>query len=64
MTLISFAAPVAHLFNTIQPDDSGVCLLALLAGVIGGWRLTGWHDQLKARRAKIQRDTPRTRKRD
>jgi hypothetical protein len=23
--------------------------------VIGGWRLTGWHDQIKARRAKAPR---------
>ncbi|HEY3784647.1 MAG TPA: hypothetical protein VGL55_05155 [Steroidobacteraceae bacterium] len=59
MTLISFAAPVAHLLSSIQPDDSGVSLLALLAGMIGGWRLTGWHEQLKARRARVRRENQR-----
>lgn len=59
MTVISFAAPAAHLLSTLSPDDTGVSLLALLAGMIGGWRLTGWHEQLKARRARVRRDTPR-----
>ena len=54
MLLISFAAPVAHLYNSVQPDDSGVALLAMLAGMIGGYRLTGWHAQLKAKRAKVE----------
>ena len=53
MILISFAAPLAHLYNSVQPDDSGIALLALLAGMIGGYRLTGWHEQLKAKRAKV-----------
>ena len=36
-------------------DDSSVALIALLAGMIGGWRLTGWHEQLKAKRARVSR---------
>ena len=59
MTVFSIAAPVAHLFSTLSPDDSVVSLLALLLGMIGGWRLTGWHEQLRARRARVRRQTPR-----
>ncbi|HEY6483425.1 MAG TPA: hypothetical protein VIY54_07845 [Steroidobacteraceae bacterium] len=55
MNLFSFAGPLAHIFNALQLDDSTVSLLALIAGVLGGWRLTGWHEQLKAKRAKIER---------
>jgi hypothetical protein len=49
-----FAGSFARFFSTFQLDDSSVALIALLAGMMGGWRLTGWHDQLKAKRAKIQ----------
>jgi hypothetical protein len=59
MTVSALATGLVQLLNSIQPDDSGVSLLALLAGVVCGWRLTGWHEQLKARRAKVQRETPR-----
>lgn len=55
MNVFSFAAPLAHLINSMQLDDSSVSLLALLAGMAGGWWLTGWHEQLKAKRAKIAR---------
>ena len=48
----------------LEFDDSSISLLALLLGMIGGYRITGWHAQLKARRARIDRkpqDQPRQR---
>src|SRR5438874_1867886 len=53
MNVLSFADSLAHHFRTFQLDDSSVALIALLAGMIGGYRITGWHAQLKAKRAKI-----------
>ena len=58
MNLISLAGSCTHFLGTFQMDDSSVALVALLAGMIGGYRLTGWHDQLKAKRAKIARKKP------
>jgi hypothetical protein len=49
-----FADHFARFFGAFQLDDSSVALIALLAGMMGGWKLTGWHDQLKARRARVQ----------
>ncbi|MGH8138421.1 MAG: hypothetical protein ACREVV_09530 [Steroidobacteraceae bacterium] len=59
MNVFSFAAPLAHFFSSLQLDDSSISLLALLLGMAGGWRLTGWHEQLKAKRAKIERKPTR-----
>jgi hypothetical protein len=53
MDISSVLGSMPHLFNTFQLDDSSVALIALLAGMLGGYRLTGWHEQLKARRARI-----------
>jgi len=53
MNVLSFADTLAQHFRTFQLDDSSVALIALLAGMIGGYRITGWHAQLKAKRAKI-----------
>jgi hypothetical protein len=55
MNLFSFLGSLAHTFGSLQLDDSSTSLIALLAGVVGGWRLTGWHEQLKVKRAKIAR---------
>jgi hypothetical protein len=55
MNLFAFAESCAHFLGTLQLDDSSVALIALLAGMMGGYRLTGWHEQMKARRAKIGR---------
>jgi hypothetical protein len=55
MNLFSLLGSLVHGFGSLQLDDSSVGLLALLAGMAGGWRLTGWHEQLKAKRAKIAR---------
>ena len=53
MNVLSFADSFAQHMRTFQLDDSSVALIALLAGMIGGYRITGWHAQLKAKRAKI-----------
>jgi hypothetical protein len=53
MNVFSFADAFAQHLRTFQLDDSSVALIALLAGMVGGYRITGWHAQLKAKRAKI-----------
>jgi len=53
MNVFSFADAFAQHLRAFQLDDSSVALIALLAGMIGGYRITGWHAQLKAKRAKI-----------
>jgi hypothetical protein len=60
MNIISVAGSFAHHLNSFQVDDSSVALLALLLGMIGGYRITGWHAQLKAKRAKIASQRTRT----
>ena len=53
MNVLSLADSFAQHIRTFQLDDSSVALIALLAGMIGGYRITGWHAQLKAKRAKV-----------
>ncbi|MDB6092003.1 MAG: hypothetical protein JWN85_4787 [Gammaproteobacteria bacterium] len=55
MNFVSIAASLPHLFSSLTLDDSSLALIALLAGMAGGWTLTGWRDQVKARKAKINR---------
>jgi hypothetical protein len=50
MNALSFAQQQLSAF---QLDDSSVALIALLVGMIGGYRITGWHAQLKAKRTKV-----------
>jgi hypothetical protein len=57
MNVLSFADSFAQHIRTFQLDDSSVALIALLAGMIGGYRITGWHAQLKAKRAKVPAKT-------
>ncbi len=64
MNAFSLAGSFAHHLNSFQLDDSSVALLALLVGMIGGYRITGWHEQLKAKRAKITQRNTMTRKGD
>jgi hypothetical protein len=49
--VVSFAG-FAHVLNALALDDSSLALIALLAGMAGGWTLTGWREQLRERRAK------------
>jgi hypothetical protein len=55
MDLASMAQSVPHAFNALQLDDSTVSVLAMLLGIVGGWYLTGLHQQLKAKRVKVSR---------
>jgi hypothetical protein len=58
MNAFSAAGSLAHHLSTFQLDDSSMALIALLVGMIGGYRITGWHAQLKAKRAKIAAERP------
>ena len=63
MNLSSFIEPIQHVSFAI--DDSSLALMALLAGMIGGWKFTGWREQLKAKRVRIDHKTEQSaRKRD
>ncbi len=55
MDLASIAQSVPHALNGLQLDDSTVSVLAMLLGIVGGWYLTGLHQQLKAKRVKVSR---------
>ena len=55
MNALSFAQQ--HLGSI---DDSTLSVLVMLVGIIAGYRLTGWHQQLKAKRAKVTRRAPIT----
>ena len=52
-TIFDVASSLPHLLSSIQIDESSVSVLAMLAGVIGGWVLTGLHQQMKAKRVKL-----------
>jgi hypothetical protein len=58
MNAFSVASSFAHHLSSWQLDDSSMALIALLVGMIGGYRITGWHAQLKARRAKVAKRPP------
>lgn len=51
MNTASFTG-LAHMLSSLTLDDSSLALIALLAGMAGGWSLTGWREQLKMKRAK------------
>jgi hypothetical protein len=62
MNIAAFFAPIQHLSFAI--DDSTLAVMALLAGMIGGWKFTGWREQLKAKRVRIEHKTEPLRKQD
>jgi len=64
MNLLFFADSLQHALSTFQLDDSSIALIALVGGMMVGYRLTGWHDQLKARRSRVARTRDLPRKRD
>lgn len=45
----------AQIVGAFQFDDSTISVLAMLLGIIAGWTLTGWHQQMKAKRVKVAR---------
>ncbi len=52
MNIFSFLEPLQRVSFAL--DDSTLSLMALLVGMAGGWRLSVWRDQLKAKRARIR----------
>jgi len=63
MNIAAFLEYLPSLLSTGALDESSVALIALVGGIVGGWTITGWrHQQLKARKIKIERKdeiTPR-----
>ena len=55
MNVLSFADSFARHLGSFQLDDSSVALIALLVGMIGGYRITDWYTQLRAKRARVER---------
>ncbi len=53
---------VPQTLSAIQLDDSTVSVLAMLLGIVGGWILTGLHQQMKAKRVKVPRKQQPTRR--
>jgi hypothetical protein len=58
MNLSSLIEPIQHVSYAI--DDSSLALMALLVGMIGGWKITGWREQLKAKRIRVQDKSQRS----
>lgn len=52
-TLFDVVASLPHLVRSLPIDDNSISVLAMLAGIIGGWTLTGLHQQMKAKRVKL-----------
>ncbi len=53
MDVFSLAGSFAHHAQSLQLDDSSLALIALLAGMFGGYWINGRFEQLKAKRAKV-----------
>ena len=54
MDLFQMAQSVPQALGA-QLDDSTISVLAMLIGIVGGWVLTGLHQQMKAKRVKMTR---------
>jgi len=47
---------LSQLVSSFALDDSSLALIALLAGMAGGWMLNNWRDQqLRTKKLKIDR---------
>jgi hypothetical protein len=44
---------IFEVMRSIPIDDSSMSVLAMLIGIAGGWTLTSVHQQLKAKRVKL-----------
>jgi hypothetical protein len=55
MNIFSFLEPIQRV--SLSLDDSSLALIALLAGMAGGWSLTGLRKQLRAKRTRAGRDS-------
>lgn len=52
-TVVDAVSALPHLVRSISIDENSISVLAMLAGIIGGWTITGWHQQLKAKKVKL-----------
>jgi SRSO17 transposase len=62
-TIVETVRSVPHLLAAIPLDDNTVSVLAMLIGIAGGWTLTGFHQQMKAKRVKIESEKRQARAR-
>jgi hypothetical protein len=47
---------IGSIVSSFTLDDSSLALIALLAGMVGGWTLTNWRDQqLRIKKLKADR---------
>jgi len=53
MDLLSLAQPLSHAIGALSLDDQSASVLAMLAGIVGGWTLTSFRP--KAKKVKIDR---------
>jgi hypothetical protein len=59
MDVFSLAGSFAQHAGALQLDDSSMGVIALLAGLFGGYWINGRFEQLKAKRAKVVSRSPR-----
>ena len=55
MNFLSLLDSLLRLASTVVLDDSSLALLALLAGMGGGWTLTLLQEQRKVKKVRIDR---------
>jgi len=53
MDLFALAHSLSHAIGAVQLDDNSVSVLAMLAGIIGGWTITSLRP--KAKKVKVER---------
>ena len=53
-TIVATVRSLPHLLASIPMDDNTVSVLAMLIGIAGGWTLTSFHQQMKAKRVKVE----------
>jgi len=47
---------LSQLIGSFTLDDSSLALIALLAGMAGGWMINNWRDQqLRTKKLKVER---------
>jgi hypothetical protein len=64
MDFLSLAQSLSHAIGVISLDDNSVSVLAMLAGIVGGWTVTGMRKP-KPQKIRIERkDDSRPRKPD
>lgn len=52
-TVFDAVTSLPQFLGSLPFDDSSISVLAMLIGIVGGWTLTGLHQQMKAKRVKM-----------